>query len=79
MKLFSVHDSKAGAYLPPAVFRNAGDAIRACVMQRNNPESLISKFPEDFALFEIGNWDELTGTCETLPTPHHVGKISQLT
>lgn len=67
-KIFSVYDSKAEVYLPPFFMRTRGEAIRAFTSTSNDPESNISRFPLDFGLVELGEYDELKGRI----TPHNV-------
>lgn len=65
-KVFAVYDSKVEAYMNPFCMRSKGEAIRAFTSTVNSGESAISKYPEDFTLFEIGEYDEMTGVL----TPH---------
>ena len=51
--------------------RSKGEAIRAFSNTVNSPESQFSKHPGDYTLFEIGEYDEETGTL--IP---HQSKIS---
>lgn len=61
MKLFSIRDSKAQAYLPPRAYRTRSEAIRALQMEMDNKESMINKFPLDYSFHELAEWDELKG------------------
>lgn len=61
IKMFAVHDSKAEAYLQPFSMRSKGEAIRAFQNSVNDPQTQFNKYPADFTLFEIGEYDELTG------------------
>jgi hypothetical protein len=62
MKLFVVRDTKAQYYHAPQTYRNSGDAIRACKNAVNDSTSgMFAKNAEDFSLFQVGEWDELTG------------------
>lgn len=66
-KAFSVYDVKAKFYGKPVYQRNAAEAIRAFETECNAPESQLCKYPQDFVLFEIGEYDDETGilTSET--------------
>lgn len=70
LKVFSVFDSKVGAYLPPMIMRSVGEALRAFGNACNHSESDFCKFAEDYTIFEIAEWDELTGTL--LPHDSHI-------
>lgn len=61
MKIFTVYDSKAEAYLQPIYLRNKAEAIRAFETSCNDGTTQFNKYPEDFTLFEIGEWDESKG------------------
>lgn len=59
--LFSVFDVKAAVFGPPLMFGAAGEAIRGFTMAVRDERSMISKFPGDYQLFRIGQFDELHG------------------
>lgn len=61
-KIVTVYDSKAQAYLNPMVFRSTGDAIRTFGDLCSNPDNDFHRHAEDYTLFEIGEWDEFTGS-----------------
>lgn len=60
-KVFSVYDSKVEAYLRPFFMRSRGEAIRGFVTVVNEAGTDFNKYPEDYTLFEIGDYDEKTG------------------
>lgn len=60
-KIFSVYDAKAEAYLPLFCLPTVAMAQRtfnACV---NSEDHQFGAFPEDYTLFELGNWDDSIG------------------
>jgi hypothetical protein len=61
-KVFTIWDEKVGAYLDPMTCVNKGEALRIMSEVLTNPEHKFSKFSQDFTLFEIGDYDEITGT-----------------
>jgi len=61
MKIYSIYDSKAEAYLQPFFSPNNAVAIRNFQNVLQDPNSNINRWPEDFTLFAIGTWDEDTG------------------
>lgn len=65
--LFTVHDSKVGAYLPPMVFKSIGEASRAFETACKDTSSSFNKYPSDFTFIELGTFDELTGAVEMHP------------
>lgn len=64
MKIFSVYDSKAEAYLRPFFDLAPGAAKRVFANEVNNPQSSFCQHAADFTLFEIGQWDERSGKIE---------------
>lgn len=61
MKLFTVHDKKAEAFLAPFTAKSVGEASRMFETECKNQDSMFSKFPSDFTLISLGSWDERTG------------------
>jgi hypothetical protein len=61
MKVFSIYDSKAEAYLPPFMFQQTGEAIRAFTDAVNDEKSNFCKHAEDYTLFQISEWNEQDG------------------
>lgn len=76
--LFSIRDAKANSFGPPFAKYSRGEAEREFTTITRNEQSTISKFPEDFDLWEIGTIDQETGKIEGLATPVHMMKAIQL-
>lgn len=57
-KLYSVYDSKASYFLTPWPCRNDGMARREFAGVCSNPDSPMGKFPADFVLFQVGEYDD---------------------
>ena len=60
LKVFTVFDSKAEAYLQPFYGKSKGEAIRSFIEAANDKQSQIGKYPEDFTLFDLGEFDDST-------------------
>lgn len=58
MKIFSIYDCKAEAYLAPFIMKSKGEVIRALTGLVDDPQHNFSKYASDFTLFELGSWDE---------------------
>lgn len=58
LKIFTVYDSKAVAYMQPFFMKSTGEAIRAFQDTVNDSKTQFNHHPEDFTLFEIGVWDD---------------------
>ena len=62
---YCVYDRKGNIYNNPYFLSNDMVAIRQLDMMVKNPETMISKYPEDYVLYKVGLFDLLTG--ELLP------------
>lgn len=71
MKIYTIRDKKAEYYMEPQLYRTSHDAVRACKNSVNNDQNgLFAKNAEDFSLFEIGSFDEMTGNITILDKKH---------
>lgn len=68
-KVVAVQDAKAGIFLKPSFGLHLGAILRDWETVVNDPSSIMNSFPEDFALYEIASYDDITGTftSETIP------------
>jgi len=64
MKIYSVYDIVAGAYLPVFQMDNDGLALRAFKDAVNNPESAFYNHPNDYQLERIAEFDQVKGLIE---------------
>ncbi|QGH72128.1 MAG: DNA binding protein [Microviridae sp. ctjWc39] len=78
LKVFTIYDSKAEAYLQPFFLKNKGEAIRALTDIVAKPDHNFCKYPEDFTLFELGVFDDSTSRFELYDTPHSVCVLIEL-
>lgn len=60
-KIYTVYDSKAETYLPPFFMRSKGEALRAWIQAVNDEQTQFNKYPADFTMFELGEFDDVTG------------------
>lgn len=67
-KLYTLYDSKSESYSSPSVNPARGQAIRSFGDAVNSGESVLSSHPEDFTLFEIGEFDTSTGLLKAYDT-----------
>lgn len=78
LKMFTVFDSKVGAYTNPILARSAGEAMRSFGAACCDVKHDFHRYAEDYTLFEIGEWDELTATIVTHITPLAICKAIEL-
>lgn len=70
--IFSVFDSKAGAFLAPFVCMNVAVAQRWFHQMVNDREHDFGRYPEDYTLFYLGLFDETTAKFDVAATPESV-------
>lgn len=61
MKCFAVYDHKAKAFAQPFFQQTEGLAIRNFTAAVNEGTSPLGKYPEDFVLYAVGEWDDAIG------------------
>jgi len=59
-KLFTIYDEKAEIFIPPFFVPTIGLAIRAFTDCVNDDEHQFGRHPQDYTLFEIGEFDDST-------------------
>ena len=72
-KIFSVYDTKLEAYMQPFFFTAKGQALRAFADLSNDTKTSIGQHPEDYCLFEIGEWDDQKAMLTPLKAPIALG------
>ena len=62
-KMYSVRDAKTEIFSNPFYAKTHGEAERnfSMAVNDNNPNNMLSKFPEDYQLWYIGEFDDHTG------------------
>lgn len=73
MKIFSVLDIKAGCYMKPFADLNTASALRSFCSVTNEKDSTFHKFPDDFALCEIAEFDMQNGVLTPFDNPINLG------
>jgi hypothetical protein len=73
LKIYAVMDTKAEAFMNPFYVRTLGEAIRSFTDESNKQESPFFKHPEDFNLFELGDFDQFTGVLQPHKAPKSIG------
>ncbi|WNK14728.1 MAG: nonstructural protein [Microvirus sp.] len=67
--IFSLHDAKASSFAQPFYCPNRAVAQRHFMAALEDPNSICSKFPADFRLYELGTFDDSTGIISVHPLP----------
>lgn len=76
LKMFCIRDAKADIFHRPFFSSTHGEAERQFVQVVNDDKSTIFKFPEDFDLYYLGEYDDNSGKIKSLDTPQHVQKAA---
>lgn len=74
LKAFSIRDTKGEVFNTPFFQKTHGEAERSFKQLINDDQSMPSKYPEDYDLYFVGEYDDSTGTFKPLDTPQHVVK-----
>lgn len=61
LKVYAIQDVKAGHYATPFFMASNGLAIRAFSDLVKDQQSTLSRHPDDFKLFLIGEYDDNSG------------------
>lgn len=73
LKAFSIYDVKAEVYSPPFFLMTNGLAVRQFEQLANDLQTTIGQHPADFTLFEIGHFDDASGTLVNLQANNPLG------
>lgn len=77
MKITAVRDLKTDHFLRPQFQNSIPDALRGWEMIANDSDSLISRFPADFGLYHLGDFDPQSGKITLLPVPSSLGVATE--
>lgn len=77
LKMFTVYDSKAEAYLAPFYFTTVGQALRSFMDTCADQTHPFYLHAEDFTIFEIGSYENQDASFELHLTPLSIGKASE--
>ncbi len=75
--VYSVFDSKVGAFLLPFFSRNRAVALRSFTSAVQDVGSDFNRYAGDYTLFEIGEWEPEKGIYTPLEAKFSLGLASQ--
>lgn len=78
LKMYSIRDSKGELFNTPFFNKSHGEAERNFRTLVNDGKSTVNKYPEDFDLYYLGDYDDNDGKCIPLDTPQHIIKAVQV-
>lgn len=73
LELYSVHDSKVGAYMPVFSARSKGEALRSFQSACSDEKHQFNAHRGDYSLWFIGAFDDSTGDIESLKPLRIIG------
>lgn len=78
--IVAVHDRAVDAYNRPFFTPTTGAAIRAFQdeVNRNAPDNMMHNHADDYALYELGTFDDQTGKLESLELPRQIALAKNL-
>lgn len=77
LKVYAVLDMKMKMFMTPWFAMNAAVASRMFADSINGEKNMVSRHPEDFALYELGEFEEATGFLLASDKPVSLGLASQ--
>ncbi len=78
LKIFSMYDDKALAFVRPFFMPNLAMAQRAIVKGSEEKNHPFHEHPNDFILYELGTWDEEHAEFDLSVAPIRHGSVKQL-
>ena len=78
IKVYAIKDVKAGTFNQPFLQPTHGTAERSFQELVRDPQSFVSKYPEDYDLYFLGSFDDLTGGIKSEKNPVHIINAAQL-
>ena len=77
-QIFAIRDSKAEAFHTPFYSQTKGAAIRSISDYANEKGSPLNVHPEDYMLWHIGAFNEISGEIRPLEQPEPVISVLEL-
>lgn len=74
-KIFVLKDDKSNSYGPPIVEQTRGMLIRSLQEGLSQGQAIWAKHPQDFTLFEIGEYDPRSGNVELYESKSCLGLV----
>lgn len=78
LKIYSLRDSKSEIFNVPFYKLTHGEAERDFRSLVNDEKSMVHKYPEDYDLYYLGEYDDNSGKMTSLDSPMHLVKAVQL-
>lgn len=78
--IFSLRDSKMAAFMQPFFAPTEAVALRLCsdLVNQADKQNQVALHPDDFELFQLGEWDDASGALTSLEHARAVVPCSSL-
>jgi hypothetical protein len=70
--VYSIYDKKIEVYNTPFFFSDHISAARAFGRLQLDPQSMLYAYPDDYALYQIGEFDDQTGIVSPVTPPKYI-------
>lgn len=79
MRMFVLFDKRAEQWLTPFFSKTNGTAYRELqeVVRSGGEGNMLSKYPNDFELYHVGEWNEHEGVLTSVPL-QLIGTVDQV-
>lgn len=77
-EVYSIRDSKTEVFSPPFLQKARGEAERSFNQLANDPQTFVGRYPEDYDLYYMGQFNDNSGAYTLLDTPKHIMKAVQV-
>jgi hypothetical protein len=78
VNLYLIRDIRSKRWFPPFVAENTDVAMRHCAQMVRNPESTMGQYPQDFSLWQCGDFDPTDGQIDVLDAYDFIIEFSEL-
>lgn len=75
LNMYSLLDVKVGSYGTPFFMAHDQQAIRAVRELAEQRDNQVARYPADFALYNMGTFDDATGLVTHGDYPKHLGMV----
>lgn len=78
MKLFTVYDTTSETYIPPISAKTTAEMERGLsILAEQDKEHKFIKFASEHSLYEIGEFNEQSGTTTIFPEKKHISNLDK--
>lgn len=78
LETFAIYDVAIKAFVQPFYMNSTSEAVRALQNEACNADSTIAKNPNDFTLYRLGTWDNISGMFSQNEN-ERIGTVAELT